>query len=349
MAAPLPAAPAAARTQFTFVAGAPAAGRAPSFDCDDDSPLVTSLVFLPWVIGAAGTPARVSRSSMVGALIKATRRPMDGDLDALRARSILANEMLSTAASTIAHALDRAGAFENVHRTVGDWDSAIPGFLATMSAAAIATVRLTDGMFFTAAAVNRHSPDVIKWLDRVSIGSLIADDAFSSNADSNIARILPLATILLGWKDSADIRDDDESDFRVINERLLRLLAQRMPDPTGNASVPTGDTSYLPSVHTAFPFSLRGRPPCPVHRFPVPSFFLPYGWFLTFPTSPPCTHLGPLSLRAWPALSVHRFYTFLYLPLPSYRAFYMLFTDVRTSSNFFTSPTLVHTPGRSPS
>ena len=74
MAAPLPAAPAAARTQFTFVAGATATGRVPSFDCDDDSPMITSLTFLPWVIGPPGTQARVSRSSMVGTLIKATRR-----------------------------------------------------------------------------------------------------------------------------------------------------------------------------------------------------------------------------------------------------------------------------------
>ena len=118
MAAPLPAAPAAARTQFTFVAGATATGRVPSFDCDDDSPMITSLTFLPWVIGPPGTQARVSRSSMVGTLIKATRRPTDGDLAALRARSILANEMLAASASTIAHALDGVQAFDNIYPVV---------------------------------------------------------------------------------------------------------------------------------------------------------------------------------------------------------------------------------------
>lgn len=78
------AAPPAARTTFTFVPGAAAAGTAPAFTIVDTSPLVTSLVLFPWELGAAGTPAQVIQSAVVGAIVMATRRPCtDPDLPAL--------------------------------------------------------------------------------------------------------------------------------------------------------------------------------------------------------------------------------------------------------------------------
>ena len=43
-----PAPPPVARTTFTFVAGDTLTGRPPSFDIAEDSPLITSLPFLPW-------------------------------------------------------------------------------------------------------------------------------------------------------------------------------------------------------------------------------------------------------------------------------------------------------------
>ena len=150
--------PAPARTLFTYVAGATAANRAPSFDCVDDSPLVTSLTFLPWVLGAAGTPARIPRSSLVGTILKATRRPSDADLIALRGRPLFTVELLSASASAIAHILDCAGAFDSVYRVVEEWEAAIPGFLASMTAAAIATLRLRTRKASESQSLRVHAP-----------------------------------------------------------------------------------------------------------------------------------------------------------------------------------------------
>ena len=101
--AAVPAPPPVARTTFTYVAGDYTSRRPPLFDIAEDSPLITSLPFLPWIIQPAGSPTRVPRSSLVGAIIMATRRPTDAELATLTTRSFLSTEMLAASASAYAH------------------------------------------------------------------------------------------------------------------------------------------------------------------------------------------------------------------------------------------------------
>lgn len=235
----IPAAPPAARTAFTFVAGAVAAGTPPTFTVTDTSPLVTSLVFLPWEVGVAGTPARVVRSAVVGAIIMATRRPADPDLTALSRRSILASEMLASEVSTLAHHLDIAGAFAGAYETIEQWEAAIPGILASMAPASLPLLRLTAAMFYDGLVVTRNTPVDILFLSKVSVGDLVRVDSPAPDASYH-ASALSRAIILLGWKDEPAVVQDGDSEFRQSVERLKRVLARRMPDPDGNAS----DSAY---------------------------------------------------------------------------------------------------------
>jgi hypothetical protein len=232
-----PAPPPASRTTLTFVAGATGAGRAASFDVDDASPMITSLVFLPWEIGAAGTPARVVRSALVGAIIMATRRPAQADLQRLCQRSILVSEVLASEISTVCHHLDVALAFDKVYKALEDWEEALPGILAEMPQPTLTLLRLTDAFFYDGVGVGRHTPSDILYLDKCSIGQLLRADI---SDDNYIASSLARAFILLGWKDIAEVRDDDSTDFRQSAERIQRLLARRMADTSSTAS----DTSY---------------------------------------------------------------------------------------------------------
>ena len=227
--------PPAARTAFTFVAGSTAAATPPKFAVVDTSPLVTSLVFLPWEVGAAGTPARVVRSSVVGAILMATRRPADADLPALCRRSILTAELLASEASKLVHCLDAANAFDAVYATVEKWEAAIPGILASMAAPSLQSLCLKDSMFYDGLTVTRNTASEVLFLSKVSVGDLVRTDAAASDGFF-VYSSLSRAFFLLGWKEESTLVNDEDSEVRQVVERVKRLLARRMPDPDGTAS-----------------------------------------------------------------------------------------------------------------
>ena len=109
--------PAAARTLIQEVAGDPALLLEPRWTVARDSPVVTSLAFLPWEIQVAPLRTPVARSSMVGAIILATRRPLDADLAVLRGRSFLTHYVSVMEASLILYHLDSVGAFDSIYTT----------------------------------------------------------------------------------------------------------------------------------------------------------------------------------------------------------------------------------------
>ena len=76
--------PAAARTLIQEVPWDPATLLEPRWTVVRDSPVVTSLAFLPWEIQVAPLRTSVARSSLVGAIILASRRPLDADKAVLR-------------------------------------------------------------------------------------------------------------------------------------------------------------------------------------------------------------------------------------------------------------------------
>ena len=81
---PAPAPPAAARTAFQFVGGNGATLLEANWSVAHDSPLVESLVFLPWTVHAAPNRAVVGRSAVVAAILMATRPPAEDQRDAAR-------------------------------------------------------------------------------------------------------------------------------------------------------------------------------------------------------------------------------------------------------------------------
>ena len=223
-----------ARTTFTFVVGNYAVGAAPAFDVPEDSPIITSLTFLPWDVRPAGTPTRVSQSSLVGAILYGTRRPADDQLPLLRGLDFLGHELLASAACTFAHHLDLVGAFSEVYGTLEQWAAATSGLLAKMAAASLSAMRLAEAHFYATAPLSRAAQGEVGLLAKLSIGALVsADDELP--ASSYVAQALSRATILCGWKSSNDVRGDEDSDLRMVTDRLVRLLRRRMNDTDGSA------------------------------------------------------------------------------------------------------------------
>ena len=123
-------APAAARTSLHLVVGDPATLTEPRWSVVRDSPVVTSLAFLPWELHTAPQRTTVARSSLVGAIILATRRPSDVDLATMRGYSFLSTEFSIVEASAILFELDTVDAFNDVFRQGQDWVNALPDILA---------------------------------------------------------------------------------------------------------------------------------------------------------------------------------------------------------------------------
>ena len=125
--------PAAARTLIQEVAGDPASLLEPRWTVARDSPVVTSLAFLPWEIQVAPLRTSVARSSMVGAIILATRRPLDADLAVLRGRSFLTHYFSVMEASLILYHLDSVGAFDSIYTTCVAWTKALPALWSKLT------------------------------------------------------------------------------------------------------------------------------------------------------------------------------------------------------------------------
>ena len=81
-------------TAFQFVDGNGATLAEANWTVAHDSPLVESLVFLPWTVHAAPNRAVVGRSAVVAAILMATRPPPEDQRDALRAMPFLTHEIL---------------------------------------------------------------------------------------------------------------------------------------------------------------------------------------------------------------------------------------------------------------
>ena len=116
-----PASAPAARTRFSLVA---AVGREPAyFRIAADSPVVKALKFLGWSDGGDSTK-RAPRHEVTGALLLQSRGPLAADLSTLDGYSILERDMGHGQASTIAHVLDKGGAFGTVYDSPGAWRAA---------------------------------------------------------------------------------------------------------------------------------------------------------------------------------------------------------------------------------
>ena len=85
-----PPGPALARTTIQVVGGVPAASIEARFTVDRDSPLIVAWPFLDWEVPAAPARASVTRSTMVGAILMATRRPSEDEMPALAALTVQA-------------------------------------------------------------------------------------------------------------------------------------------------------------------------------------------------------------------------------------------------------------------
>jgi hypothetical protein len=213
------------------VAGNHAGGQETCFDVPEDSPLITSLVFLPWQIRAAGTPTRIARSSAVGSLLLGTRRSTDAELLALRARPFISSELRAGALSNIAHAIDVAKGFDVVYLSFEAWESALPDLLSKVPVAA--PLRLEDAFFYNTTPLGQGGSDEVRFLEKVSIGSLLSASDGLSNSSYG-AGALARATLLFGWKDTNAVRGDEDSDVRVVSDRIQRLCRRRMHDPSGD-------------------------------------------------------------------------------------------------------------------
>ena len=130
---PVPAPPALARTNLQFVEGTGATLTEARWTAAHDSPLVDSLVFLPWDTPAPPARTAVKRSSMVGAILMAIRAPMEAQRAALQDMPFLTHEFLSGEASTVFHEFDKVGAFDVRYATTDAWVAAMPGLWAKLA------------------------------------------------------------------------------------------------------------------------------------------------------------------------------------------------------------------------
>ena len=105
-------------------------GREPAyFRIAADSPVVKALKFLGWSDGGDSTK-RAPRHEVTGALLLQSRGPLAADLSTLDGYSVLERDMGHGQASSIAHVLDKGGAFGTVYDSPGAWRAAREAILA---------------------------------------------------------------------------------------------------------------------------------------------------------------------------------------------------------------------------
>jgi hypothetical protein len=216
--------PAAARTAANFVPGTPATLREAQWTFERDSPVVTSLAFIDWLLPVAPARASAPRSVVVGAILLAARSPTDQELAALRLLSFLTNEMTVLAGSELLHELDKVSAFDTVYSTQSQWATKVPAFWDVMQDAE--PMRLSSAWFYATedyTGRNHVIPPELAFIQASSFGAIVAVHTRLA-VDDGLER-LSLATILLASKDTRTEREDEASILRMVVERLTGMLS----------------------------------------------------------------------------------------------------------------------------
>jgi hypothetical protein len=219
---------------------------------EHDSPVVDSWCFFTWKVHVPPARTEHPRSSVVGAILMATRRPTDLHLVDLRSLSLLTHEVDEAEASELLHELDKVGAFDVRYRTLEEWARAIPAFWDKMAAADC--MRLKPDLFREegAYAARSNPPNELAFLHVITIADLSTSvSSFFSDLPS-IA--LARAFLLAGSKDSKTERDDASSVLRIVAERIRAVLGRALgvstpSDPGLAAAYATALSAYwLPAA-----------------------------------------------------------------------------------------------------
>ena len=231
---PAPAPPATARTAFQFVGGNGATLLEANWSVAHDSPLVESLVFLPWTVHAAPNRAVVGRSAVVAAILMATRPPAEDQRDALRAMSFLTHEMDLVSGSDIMHEFDKVGAFSQPYPTTDDWLAAIPGLWAKMADADL--LRIRSAWFYETHTYRGRAaapPAELAFLHSTNLAQLaLAGSDVTDASTFAFAR----ATLLAASKATEEERTNEESTLRQVAERVRALLLHANAPSCGERS-----------------------------------------------------------------------------------------------------------------
>ena len=123
--------PLATRTQFLHVAGDPDTYLEDAWSVESDSPMISSLEFVPWIDDTPpSTRKKAPRSSLAGVLLLAALPPEEAHLASFDGMSILDEELNADVASDMARQLDAAGAFDTTYTRPVDFVLALPGLVA---------------------------------------------------------------------------------------------------------------------------------------------------------------------------------------------------------------------------
>lgn len=226
-AAPPAAPPSPARTTFQFVDGDGPTLREAVWTVVHDSPLITALPFLPWAKPAAPARATVSRSSMVSAILMATRPPLEGQRAALRAMSFLTHEMGVDAGSAVLHEYDKVAAFNTTYATADAWSAATPGLWATMADAEV--IRVDSNWFYETHNYRTRGsviPNEMAFLHSVDLARLAF--AVPSDASDPSCMAFARATTLAASKATSEERTDEASLLFQLAERVKALLLRAL-------------------------------------------------------------------------------------------------------------------------
>ena len=215
------------------------AGHGGSWAVDGESPLPQSLPFIHWVKPGAPTRPHAAKLSMVGLALPAARKPTAADWARLRAFSILEKKLVKNELQDVLHELDKLNAFQKVYSSYDLWLEALPGLLAQL--ASLDSMRLTTAFFEDGEPFDDPGgrggrravtgrPE-LKFIHLVTIGRLLdMDDSPDEVGFCPLA--LSRAFILLGDKDTQELRSDDMSTICIHAEAITGLLKRRVGNPT---------------------------------------------------------------------------------------------------------------------
>jgi hypothetical protein len=224
--------PPLARTNFTHVSGDPSVRTEDRWEVPGDSPMVTSLPFMRWVIGGQPQTASAPRSSVAGTILLVTRRPTsEQDWQDLDDAPFISTEVDHDEASIWAHHVDVVHGFDTVFETFSAWKKNAPSLAKLVEdsgPAAAAAISLKEGSFSTFDVWSAHvGPASLAFLARTTISDLLRAD-YSLSAEEFLPLALSRATILLGSKDNQIERDDEDSTVCLAAERLTSVLARML-------------------------------------------------------------------------------------------------------------------------
>ena len=226
--------PPAARTILTNASGDPSRGIEDRWQLPGDSPIITSWPFIRWTLTGNPQTASAPRSSVVGSLILATRRPTDPEWQKLDDAPFLSTEVDIAEASTWAHELDIVGAFQQVYKTFADWRKVVPMHVAKVANPTLITLQ-EDSFATSVLWSSRTGPAELAFLSRTTIGDLLrADDTLSAKEFMPLA--LSRAIILMGSKDNQAERNNEGSTVRIAAERVTSVLARVLDSTTPSAA-----------------------------------------------------------------------------------------------------------------